>query len=428
MSERRTRLRIRNPWAALAGLPGEVWLLCAATLVNRIGAMALIFLVLYLTDRGWSARDAGWVVSVFGVGSLVAAPLGGILCDRVGTRRVLIAALLFSGLILAIYPLFSNRALVFALTFLWALTADAFRPASYTFISQVTAPSQQRAAFAALRMAINVGASLGPAIGGFLARVSMPALFIVDGCTSLIAVLVLWLAGGRLRHRWRATAAAGGTVTRDSMAPEPAVLPPAARSRFSRFGMLAEPRFAGLVGGMLLLTTVFFLVMSALPLDLVRGQGMSETALGLLYTLNAVIVVVFEVPLVAYMSRWAAPRALAAGGVCIAAGVGATAFAHDFVTAAPTVVLWSLGEMLVFPAGSTYVSEITSHTRRGEAMGLYTGAFGAGFVLAPLLGTWALGRWGADAMWLGAFVVGLVAAAQLLRLDGRRREGVPSRA
>lgn len=77
-----------------------------------------------------------------GVGSLVAAPLGGILCDRVGTRRVLIAALFFSGLILAIYPLFSNRALVFALTFLSALTADAFRPASYTFISQVTAPSQ----------------------------------------------------------------------------------------------------------------------------------------------------------------------------------------------------------------------------------------------------------------------------------------------
>jgi predicted MFS family arabinose efflux permease len=193
-----------------------------------------------------------------------------------------------------------------------------------------------------------------------------------------------------------------------------------------RLGLLAEPRFARLVGGMLLLTTVFFLVLSALPLDLVRGQGMSEAALGLLYALNAVIVVLFEIPLVTSLAHWPAPRVLAAGSVCIALGVGATAFAHDFATAVPTVVLWSLGEMLVFPAGSTYVSAITRGTRRGEAMGVYTSAFGAGFVLAPLLGTWVLGRWGADAMWLGALVVGLIAALVLLRLDGRRREGVPS--
>lgn len=61
MSERRTRLRIHNPWAALAGLPGEVWLLCAATLVNRIGAMALIFLVLFSRIVvGRHAMPAGW--------------------------------------------------------------------------------------------------------------------------------------------------------------------------------------------------------------------------------------------------------------------------------------------------------------------------------------------------------------------------------
>jgi predicted MFS family arabinose efflux permease len=403
----RPRLRIPNPWAALAGMPRDVWMLCAATLVNRAGTMALLFLVLYLTERGWSAREAGWVVSVFGIGSLVAAPLGGRLCDRIGARRVVLGSLALAGVFLIVYPFATGRIAVYGLTLLWSLSGEAFRPASYTLVSHAAPAAQQRPAFAALRMSINLGASVGPALGGFLARVWMPALFLVDGVTSIAAAVVLWWSGRRRRGSPDAAVAGAGHPAHPST---------------SRFGLLADSRIVRLLAGMLLLTTVFFQIMSALPLDLVRGQGMSEAELGLLFGLNALLVVLFEVPLSVRLGTWPASRAMAIGALLIAAGVGATAFAHDFATAAVTVVVWSLGEMVLFPTASAYVSEITTPARRGEAMGLYTAAFGAGFILAPLLGTWALERWGADRMWFGAFVAGCIAAASLARLHTAKNE------
>jgi len=411
--------RVANPWASLRGLPREIWVLCLATLVNRVGTMALLFLVLYLTARGWTARDAGLLVSAYGVGSVIASPLGGRLSDRIGAHRVVLGSLVFAGAILILYPLVDGRVAIFAVTMLWSLTAEAYRPASFTLVSHAARPEQRRAAFAAHRAAVNIGASLGPALGGFLARVAMPALFVVDGLTSLAAAAVLWFANrGREKHTG-AIAPADVTTeeTRETGAPHA-----------GRLGLLADRRFVRLLIGVLLLATVFFQVVSTLALDLVRGQGMSESSLGLLYALNAVLVVLFEIPLSVRLGAWPAPRALGLGALFISAGIGATAFAHDFLTAAVTVVVWSVGEMLVFPSGSSYVSEITSAARRGEAMGLYTAAFGAGFILAPLLGTWALGRWGADVTWASAFALGCVAATMLVRLDAPAREVVPSAA
>jgi MFS family permease len=432
---RRAR-RLPNPWASLRGLPRDVWMLCAATLINRAGSMALLFLVLYLTGRGWSTRDAGLVVSVFGIGSMIASPVAGRLCDRIGARRVVLGSLCLSGIIMILYPLVHGFAATLVMTLLWSFTGESFRPASFTLISHAVPPAKRRAAFAALRLAVNVGASSGPAGGGFLARVSMPALFLVDGVTALAAWVVLWATG---RRRGALATSMDTSRTRDASAADtdaeaieaaalaaPAPLPVVVTPRAHPLGHFGDRRFVQLLVCMVLLTTVFFQVLSMLSLDLVRGQGMSESTLGLLYALNALLVVLFEVPLSARFAPWRGPRVMALGALLIAAGVGSTAWAHDALTAALTVVVWSFGEMLLFPSGSAYVAEITTAERRGEAMGLYTAATSAGFILAPLLGTRALERWGADAAWAGACAVGCIAAAMLLRLDAPPPADVPS--
>ena len=56
----RAMTRGMNPWRGLAGLPRAVWVLSAATLVNRSGTMFVPFLVLYLTRaRGYTPAAAG---------------------------------------------------------------------------------------------------------------------------------------------------------------------------------------------------------------------------------------------------------------------------------------------------------------------------------------------------------------------------------
>ena len=74
-----------NPWRGLRGLPADVWIIFATTLVNRVGTMVLPFLALYLTQRlGYPPGLAGFALTVYGVGGLISAPVAGRLSDRVG--------------------------------------------------------------------------------------------------------------------------------------------------------------------------------------------------------------------------------------------------------------------------------------------------------------------------------------------------------
>lgn len=402
--------RIPNPWASLRGLPLEVWALCASTLVNRIGTMALVFLVLYLTKMGWKAHDAGLLLSLYGVGSVIASPIAGRICDRIAPKRVMLASLFAAGALMVIYPWAHSTAAIITLTLLWSLTSEAYRPASFALVGDSVAPDRRKVAFSVNRLAVNLGASIGPAIGGLLATVSMAAIFWVDGVTSILAAIVLAiLLRGRAQRR-------------------NGVAPGAAQPKHPHAGrsVFADRRFVYFLAATLPASIVFFQVLSTLPLDLVRGQGMSERAYGALLAINGLLIVLIEVPLSAATAGWRHGRALALGAFLAGAGLGLTAFAHNFITALGTVIVWTFGEMILFPAGSHYVTDTTAPDRRGEALGAYTGSFGLSFLLAPLLGTAALERWGANAVWAGAFGLSLLATALLWRVDSGRHASAPA--
>jgi len=183
-----------NPWRGLGGLPREVWLLFATNLINRAGMMVLPFLVLYLTrELGFSLARAGSMLAVYGASAIVFGPIGGRLSDRIGALPIMRVALVGSGLVLLLFPLAKSFAAVAAMTILWAGCGEMFRPASLAAITHVVAPDQRRQAFALNRLAINLGMSIGPALGGFLATVSFRAMFAVDAVTTLLAGTLLAL-------------------------------------------------------------------------------------------------------------------------------------------------------------------------------------------------------------------------------------------
>src|SRR5262244_1773797 len=120
-----------NPWRGLSGLPREVWVLSLATLINKAGSMVLAFLALYLTrELKFSVGTAANVLFLYGAGALVAAPISGILSDRLGPIRIMRGSLLISGLIMLVFPLAKSLALVVLLTFTLSIIAEAFRPAN----------------------------------------------------------------------------------------------------------------------------------------------------------------------------------------------------------------------------------------------------------------------------------------------------------
>jgi len=385
-------------WGALRGLPREVWILFTSTLVNRTGTMALPFLVLYLTkERSLSPGHAGAMVALWGAGAIAAAPLGGRLSDRFGPLGVMRGSLFATGALLLAYPLARSPLAVAALTALWAGASELFRPASLAAVTSLVPAEKRRSTIALNRLAINLGMSVGPAVGGFLAAVSFPALFLVDGITSLAAgaVLVFWRAS-----RTEAAAEEPG---------EPA-----------RGGALADRRLLFFLVALVPVGMVFFQYESAMSLFLVRDLGFSERVYGLLFTLNTLLIVALEIPLNAWTAAWPHARSLAAGALLIGGGFGLLALTRTLPGVALTVVVWTFGEMTLLPAMAAYVADIAPPDRRGSYMGLYTMAFNLAFTLGPWAGMAALERFGAVPLWVGCFACGLVSAACFARVEAFR--------
>jgi len=367
-----------NPWSGLRGLRREVWVLFAAALVNRAGTMALPFLVLYLTRaREWPAERAGLALTAFGLGSLLTAPLSGRLADRVGAGRVLKASLLLCGLLMVLVPYVRGTAATLALIFTWAVVGDAYRPANMALLSHLSDPEQRKSAFALNRLALNLGMSIGPALGGFLAAYSYTSLFWVDGVTSCLAGLVALLFLGASPPE---TKADGGG------APVPA-------------SALRDGRFLAFMALLLPVGLVFFQLSGALPLFVVRDLKLGEAAFGILFTVNTILIVVLEIPLTGATARWPHGVTLPLGAALVGLGFATTSLATGFWSAAASVVVWTFGEMVLFPASNAAVSDLAPAQRRGEYMGLYSATFSLALAAGPYLGTALLTARGPVVLW-----------------------------
>ena len=396
------RLTSLNPYRGLRGLPADVWIVFATTLVNRAGMMALPFLILYLTKYlAVPASRAGLALSAYGVGGLLTAPLAGRLADRVGPFVVIGASLALSGVVLLLIPLVHNFVLFLVLTFVWAVIADAVRPASMSALTSAGTPDQRKAAIALNRLAINLGMSIGPAVGGFLALVSFPLLFVVDGLTSLTAAAVLstllWV------RRRNGTPTTAPTQPGRTTGPTPT---------FARHSTVWRDR------AMLLLLATSFMVNlvfvqheGAMPLYLVRDLHYRESFYGLMFVLNTAVIVAIEVPLNVAMAQWPARRSIPLAVMLVATGFGALGLAHAPTAIAITVVIWTFGEMIFFPAATAYVAELAPAGRTGEYMGVFSATFSLALIVGPWAGAAMLDRFGAGVTWASAFACGVIGAA-----------------
>jgi MFS family permease len=403
----------------LRALPRAVRMIFAATLINRSGTMVLPYLALYLTvGLGKGAELAGVVLAAYGAGAVVAPMLAGPLVDRYGALRVMRGSLLGSGVLLFSYSFARAVPTLVGLAFLLALLAEAFRPASLAVVADTVPASQRKTAFAVIRFAINLGMSLGPAVGGLLVSVSFRALFLIDAVTSIAAGVLLAVvrstdghADAGSRGRADATNDIGAADGAEALA-LPSRSDAAAGIESLPLGGTGRGRsFALFLVATFLLAAVFFQFEAALPLFVVRDVHASEAVYGALVTINAVIIILTEIPLNLKMAAWPHARSMALGACLVAIGFGVLALGKSLPLVLLSVPLWTVGEMIVLPSMSAFVSDLAPAGRAGSFLGLYGTAFGLGFAVGPLCGIYALEHFGSVVLWSSVLLVGLAAAA-----------------
>jgi len=175
------------------GLSREVWFLALTIFVNRAGAMVIPFLSLYLTKYlGFTFGQVGWIMTFYGLGSVVGVFFGGKLADKVGYYKVMYTSLFLTGLAFFALQFIVSFYFLCLGVFLLTLVADAFRPAIWVALSDYSKEENRTRSVTLIRLAINLGFSFGPAIGGLIITyISYQALFWVDGISCIAAMFLI---------------------------------------------------------------------------------------------------------------------------------------------------------------------------------------------------------------------------------------------
>lgn len=357
---------LRVYYQAYSGLPRLQWLLALLIFANRCGTMVLPFLALYLKERkGLEPSVAVQFLSVYGAGGIVGAYLGGRLTTRFGAVRVIPLSLVLAAPGYACIPLWDSQWAIAANLLYLSIVAETIRPAIATATGEYSPPHLLARAFALNRLAMNLGMSIGPAIGGVLAaRGAWFLLFSVNGAAALVTAVVALLSFD-VREPTHA-------VSVDE--------PRGAGSPWSDGPLLAflVLQVCGAV--------VFFQVICTLPVYLSEQYRLAPDRIGLLFVLNTALIVLCEMVLTDRLHHRPPLRIVSVGTSLVCLGFGGAVFGQGFAFAAALTVVWTLGEMLTAPFGITYVARRAAGRDRGAYMGLNSVSHALAFVGAPLIG------------------------------------------
>jgi predicted MFS family arabinose efflux permease len=387
---------------AYSGLSRPTWLLSLVMLVNRSGTMVIPFMTIYLTQpsMGYSIGQAGLVMGIFGLGAICGGFLGGKITDRLGFYRVQLFTLTGGGLLFMLLGQVKSYPLICLCTFLLSLVNEAFRPANSTAIAHYTKEENRTRSYSLNRLAVNLGWALGGAIGGILASINYHLLFWVDGATNILAALLLRYflseAAAELPvHKSTTREVPGGSPYRDRI-------------------------YLAFIGCTILFAGCFFQLFTMLPVYYKKILHMPEYMIGLLMTLNGLLITLFEMVLVFKLEGRKENLFFIANGVLLVAlsFLLLNVIPLSLYSAFVCMLLVTLGEITSMPFMNSFWIGRTARNNRGQYAGLYTIAWSVAQALGPLGGSQVVEHAGFRTLWYIVAGVSILASLGFRRLRG----------
>lgn len=374
---------------AYSGLSRNSWYLCLVMLINRSGTMVIPFMTIYCVHvLHFTVVDAGWVMAAFGGGSVAGAFVGGKLTDKIGFYDLQIAALFSGGVLFMILGYQHTFVTLVIGSLVLSFCNESFRPANSSAIAYYSSPENKTRSYSLNRLAVNLGWAVGGALGGFLASYNYHSLFWVDGCTNILAALMLLKL-----------------IPRSGIVKPPKVKPVEAKSS-SAYRDNTYLLFIILV---VLFATCFFQLFTMQPLFYKTIWQFNERTIGFLMALNGILIVIIEMVLIHRLEgRRHALYYISTGVILVGAGFVILNVMPAVIWSGLVVVLFiTLGEMMAMPFMNSFWISRTNPHNRGEYAALYTMAWSTAQVLAPTLGSRLILYGGFSLLWwlLGAVCV-----------------------
>ena len=367
-------------------------MLSIVMLINRSGSMVLPFLGVYMTDHlKFSLENTGIVLSFYGIGSVLGSWLGGFLTDKFGEYYIQSWSLFLSAPIFIIMPFFSSVEMMALLIFLQSTISDTFRPANSVAITKYARPENLTKAFSLNRMAVNLGFSIGPALGGILSGISYNSLFIVNAIGAVIAGIIYVIFFRRRNKIFR---------EKKKLEPVKVVEKTTTKSPYKDYPFLLYSFLCAVFA------VCFFQFFNTIPLFYKDVAKLDQSTIGFILGYSGFIIVLLEMPLVSLAERvLKIPQILSIGIIMSGVSYLLLLFGSNIPLLLLSMSILSIAEIWVLPFMSTVTALRAEKGNKGAYMGLNGIAFSFSFIFTPFLGTYVISHFGFDSLWIGSFTV-----------------------
>ena len=332
--------------------------------------MAMPFLTKYLHENlSYSLTEVGWLMGAIGLGSLFGNWIGGQLTDKYGFYTIMLVSLVLVGFGFITLLFLYSFAEMFVGLFLLTAFADIYKPAMYVAVGKFSKPENRTRSLTLIRLGANLGIIAGPVLGGFLVTVaSYDSLFFIDGGTSLLAVILFmfFIDDNKMAIIWNDV--------------EQKV---SATSKY-----LISSSFVLLLCCVFVTAFLFYQIFTVLPLYNTQKFNFTQVEIGLLLSLNGIIVFLFEMPIVAYLEKKkvAVTKIIFVGSIFMSCGFITLLISNYIFLLVISMLLITTGNLLILSFSNTFALSMSRIGMEGRYMALYSMSFSVAQIFSPEIG------------------------------------------
>jgi MFS family permease len=377
--------------------PRAFWMMVFVNFIDRLGTSLLLpFFALYMTKRfNVGMETVGALFAVWTSSSFIGSFPGGALTDRLGRKGMIIVGLVATSLSHLALGLVNTLTLFFIFGFVAGIFTDIASPAYQAIVADLLPEQKRPQGYGIVRVAINVSAALGPAIGGFIAMRSYLVLFIIGAAISLVAALVVFfilpetIPQAHPGVKQETTAASFGGYLR----------------------ILRDTPFMIFTAVSVMAWLAYINLTTTLGVFLRNAHGIPESGYGWLLSLNAALVVMFQFPITRRLEKHPPMALMAIGAALLGVGFAMYGFFSTYVAFLLAMLVITLGEMIMLPVSTALVVKFAPDDMRGRYSFMYSISWGIAYAAGPYLAGFVMDTINPNWLW---YICGLLCIAAVL--------------
>jgi len=384
--------------------PSAFKVLVLATFIDRMGFFLMFpFFALYVTAHfNVGMIEVGILFSIFSAGNIFGGIIGGALADKYGRRAMILVGLIGSGVSSIFMGIVDDLNIFYILVAFMGLIGNSGGPARQAMVADLLPPEKQVEGFGILRVAVNLSATVGPILGGFIATQSYLFLFIADAVSSLITGIIVFFVIPETKPEKK----------------EGEVEETIVKSVIGYKEVLKDWRYMLFLSVSAITVIVYMQMNATLSVFLRDVHGFPTQYFGFILSMNALMVVVFQLWITKRLSKYSPMKMMAIGTLFYMVGFGMYGFVSETYLFFIAMAIITIGEMIEMPIGQTAAAFFAPEDKRGRYMAMFGFHWAIPNLFGIILAGLIMESIGPNWVWYFAGILALIAAVGFWLLHG----------